>query len=154
MGTSIVPALRRALRLTLETAAPGVRVIAGPQITDDPSDVILVGVRDPYAFSPPPGIETTQAVATMATTRPRDEVVTVWLTVLVRAGDMDVDALYDRAFEHVAAIEAAVRALGIPFLAIPGAYAAEVGGMECTDDQDDYGAWVSVSFPITVKARI
>ena len=154
MATSTIPALRRALRAAAETALPGVRVIAGPQITDDPTDALLVGVRDPYAFSPPPGVTATQAIATMGRPRTRDESVTLWLTALVRSGDADVEDMYDRALAIVGAVESLVRELDVPILAVPGVWRAQVGDIECTDDQHDYGVWVAASFPVLFDSRI
>lgn len=157
MAGSQFPVVLAALVASAETAlaAEDVRVTYGIDITEDTSDFLMFGVDDPTSQSPAIG-SWSQEMATMATSRPRDETGTINCAAASANGDPDgLQTALEAAHGYVAAVEAFLRA--DPSLGLGGVPVAvvQIGGSGTPFlSQDEYGASAVVVFTVTYKIRI
>lgn len=152
MTSAAYPTVYAALVATLD-AALSVRVVDGYDVSDDPGDVVMVGVPSLASTSSISAGSFTQAVATLGTGRSRDEAGTINGVVLAWNGDGDASAARLAAFGYIASAESALRAdpaLGLTTFAY---LVVEIATGDVLEDKVD-GATCAISFTVTYKARI
>jgi hypothetical protein len=155
MTSAAFPTVIAALTTAATTALTGqpARVVRGFDLSDDPSDVVLIGVPSLTDVNAIAVGTFSQAVAPMGTTRPRDETGSINCVVMARNGQGDQGASCAAAFAYLALIEASLRTdpkLGVttfPYLV------AQMASGDVLEDQAD-GATTAIPFVVTYKARI
>lgn len=155
MSAAAFPVVIAALTTTADTALTGeaARVVRGYDLSDDPSDVVLIGVPSLADVNALAAGSFDQSPATMGTGRSRDETGTINCIVMARNGEGDQDAACTTAFSYLALIEAAVRAdpkLGVTSLSY---LVTQMSAASVLEDQVD-GATTALPFTVAYKARI
>jgi hypothetical protein len=156
VATAAFPTVIAALVSTADTAlaaTDAVRVVRGFDLSDDPSDVVLIGVPNLSDVNAISAGTFSQTQATMGTPRSRDETGTINCVVMARNGEGDQEAACAAAFGYLADIESAVRsdpALGVTAF---GYLVAEINSGDVLEDKVD-GATCALPFTVTYKARI
>lgn len=160
MTSAAFPTVIAAVLATAETSlADDVRVIRGQDLSQDPGDVVMVGVQDydattrgahPPIWDTPGSFE--QQFQTFGGNR--SEAGTVNGVVASRNGDSDIDAACSAVFDLIADLEAAVRedpSLGVTTL---GYLVCEMRAGDVRESLNSDGALAAISFTIQYKARI
>jgi hypothetical protein len=111
--TAAFPSVIAAIVSMATLAVAPARVTRGRDISDDPADVVMVGVRDLEADPDSPG-SFQQTMQTFGGNR--EEVGEVHGLIVAWNGQSDQDAACSTAFGYLAGIEAAVRARQDPGL--------------------------------------
>lgn len=147
------PVVYAALLSTAGTAfGATLRVVDGFDISDDPGDVMLLGVPSITDVNAITAGSFTQDPATLGTTRPRDETGTINGVVFAWNGDGNAATARSTAFGYLATLNAALRAT--PKLGTSLAYlVAQLSAGDVLEDKQD-GANCAVSFTVAYKARI
>lgn len=152
MTTVAYPLVYAAVLSFAESALPGVRVIDGYDTSEDPSDVILIGV---------PNITDTEAIAAgsfnqeqagFGANGPISETGSVNGIALAWNGDGDAAAARLVAVGFIATLGAAIRAnrsLGISGFDV----VAQLSSGEVAEDKVD-GATCAISFTVAYKANV
>jgi hypothetical protein len=155
VSTAAYPTVIAALVTTAQTAAAGAfRVVRGYDLSDDPSDVMLIGVPHIADVSTIAAGSITQKPAAMGTPRSRDEEGSIFGVVMARNGQGDQAAACNAAFAYLASLETAIRA--DPTLGTAATFKSLVAQFSAGDvfeDQID-GAATAVEFTVTYKARL
>jgi hypothetical protein len=144
MGTAAFPAVIAALVTVADTALPTVRVERSADVTNEESDVVIIGGDPAGDFQ--------QTMQTFGGNR--EEVGTVNGLIYARDGDGDQDITCVNAFDYLAAIEAAVRADKTLGLTQFDYVVAEFQAGEVTESPNDEGALTVITFGVTYKIRI
>lgn len=129
-----------------------VRVVRGRDLSDDPGDVVMVGVRDVTPVDWDTAGTFNQSMQTFG--GGREEVGLVYGLIFANDGDADQGAALDAACDHLAALEAAVREDPTLGLTQFDYVVAETQTGDITESQNDSGATAALSFAITYKIRI
>ena len=156
MTSAAYPTVYAALVTAIDNALT-VRVVDGYDISDDPGDVVMVGVPSLSSTTSIAAGSFSQVAATMGSTRTRDETGTINGVVMARNGDADATgAAADRtaAFGYVASIESALRT--DPSLGLMPTFQRVVVQMSTGDVLEDKtdGATCAISFTVAYVARI
>jgi hypothetical protein len=152
MATAAFPSVVTAVVSLAKQAAPLVRVVRGRDISNDPSDVVMVGLRDIEDAGWASAGTFRQTMQTFGGNR--EEVGEVNGLVVAQSGGADQDAACTRAFAHLALIEAAVRNGPTLGLTAFDYVVAEFQAGEVQEAQTDQGAASAVSFSVAYKIRI
>jgi len=165
MGTSVVPALIDALvTLSRANVPAGVNVFDGFGVTSDPSvsGVLMVGVDDPDTGDTANASSSGQSMATMATTRPRDQIGSVTCCAVAWNGNADQKAARDAAYGIVATVENFLRSDPTVGIGQPGRVVVQMGDddrlsqNQYSGDAEGVGGGCDaiVIFTVNFKARI
>lgn len=154
MTSAAFPTVIDALLATAAVAVSDARVVRGRDISNDPGNVVMIGVNDPTASGL--GWESTgeyeQAMQTFG--GKRQEIGRVNGLVIARNGDSDAAAALDTAFTMIAALEASIATtpnLGVTSLEY---LVAEMESGAVQESSNNEGASAALSFVVTYKARI
>lgn len=153
MTTAAYPTVYAALVATATTALPTVRVVDGYDVSEDPGDVLMIGVPSLTDTTAIAAGSFNQVIATMGTPRSREETGTINGVVLAWNGDADSSAARLAAFAILGDLEDALRA--DPSLGVT-AFARTVAQLETgavAEDKLD-GATCAISFTVIYAARI
>lgn len=154
MSSAAYPTVVTALVTAVTTAVgSSARVVRGFDLSDDPADVVLIGVPNPGDVNAIAAGSLNQSPATLGTPRSRDEEGSIYGVVMARNGQGDQAAACNAAFGYLASIESSLRtdpALGVTSFAY---LVAQLSIGDVFEDQVD-GATTAVSFTVTYKARI
>lgn len=153
MTSAAFPTVVAAVFTTATATLPSTRVVRGRDISNDPGDVLMVGVAAP---DDSPGWDDTgsyeQAMHTFA--GKRQEIGRVNCLAEARNGDGDPAAALAASFAMVAAFEASVAtspSLGVSSFDF---LVAEIESGTVRETLTDEGASAALSFVVTYKARI
>lgn len=154
MTSAAFPTVIAAVFTTATATLPGVRVVRGRDISNDPSDKIMVGVSDASSdgLSWEDAGSYEQAMHTFA--GKRQEIGRVNCVAVTWNGDSDQAAALNAACTMIAALEASVAtspSLGVSSFDF---LVAEVESGTVRELPSDEGASAALSFVITYKARI
>lgn len=152
MASAAFPSVIAAVVSLATTAVAPVRVTRGRDFSNDPDDVVMVGLGDVRETDWDSAGSFAQTMQTFAGAR--EEVGEVPGLVVASNGQGDADDACSTAFGYLASIEAAVRAAPALGLTSFDYVLAEFSAGEVTESQDDSGATTVVSFLITYKIRI
>lgn len=146
------PSVVSAIVSTATTAVAPVRVVRGRDFSNDPGDVVMVGIRDIEGDGFQSAGTFRQTMQTFGGNR--EEVGEVNGLVVAWNGQTDQDDACSTAFGYLALIEAAVRAA--PTLGLTGFdyVVAELTAGDVTESQNTAGAATALSFVISYKIRI
>jgi hypothetical protein len=152
MPSAAFPSVVAAVVSVAGSSMAPTRVTRGRDISNEPGDVVMVGVRDLADSGPADAGTFQQTMQTFGGNR--EEVGTVNGLVLARNGDADQDAACSTAFAHLATLEAAIRA--DPKLGLIGFdyVVAEMQAGDVQESQADYGASTTIAFTVSYKIRI
>lgn len=136
---------------TAEGALVSVRVVRGRDISGETGDVVAVGIQEVEADWSSAG-SLQQSIQTFGGNR--EEVGVVNGLVIAWNGNSDQDAACSAAFDHLAILEAAIRA--DPTLGLTGFdyVFVEWQSGDIQESQSDEGAKTALSFTIAYKIRI
>lgn len=151
MASAAFPSVIAAIVSTATTAVAPVRVTRGRDTSNDPGDVIQVGVQELEADVDSAGAFQ-QTMQTFGGSR--EEVGEVNSLIVAWNGQADADAACSTAFGYLALIEAAVRADKTLGLTSFDYVVAELSAGDVTESQNNAGATTAVVFVITYKIRI
>jgi hypothetical protein len=152
-NTAAFPSVVAAVVTVAEGAVlPDVRVVRGRDLTNEASDVVMVGLADVENTGWGSAGAFQQTMQTFGGNR--EEIGTVACQVVAWNGDADQDAACSTAFAHLAALEAAVRAAPALGLTVFDYVVAEFQAGEVMEAQTDLGASTAIGFTITYKIRI
>lgn len=152
MTSAAYPTVYAAL-VAVADAALSVRVVDGYDVSEDPGDVVMIGVPNITDVNAIAAGSFSQAVATMGTPRTREETGSINGVVLAWNGDGDSSAARLAAFAILADLEDALRtdpSLGLT--AFTRTVAQLETGAIAEDKQD--GATCAISFTVIYAARI
>lgn len=153
MSTTAFPSVIRGIVALGQAKITGARTVRGRDISDDPSDVVMVGVRDLELLGSADAAGSfQQSMQTFGGNR--QEVGAVNGIVSTFNGDADQDAALAAAFAHLAELEAAVRddpTLGLTAFEY---VVAELQAGDVSEVQTDMGAIAALSFSINYEIRI
>jgi hypothetical protein len=152
MTSAAFPTVIAAVVTTATATLPGVRVVRGRDISEDPSNVVMIGVGDPDDTGWDDTGAYTQTMQTFS--GKREERGQVNGLAVAWDGESDPTAALNAAFTMIAALEASVAtspALGVSSLEYLVAE-FESGGVQESLSAD--GASAALSFVITYQARI
>jgi hypothetical protein len=155
MASAAFPAVVSKVFSVSRTALPTLRVVRGVDITQDPGDVILIGIQGTEQAAGLDWASTGSFEQTMQRFGgPRQETGTVNCLAQAWNGDGDQDAACATAFGYIAAIESAVRT--DPTLGLTGYdfIVAEMQGGDVMESQSQGGALAAVAFVITYRIGI
>jgi hypothetical protein len=152
---TVIAALKSAAATALATpiTAGTVRVVRGYDLSNDPSDVVLVGVPNLSDVNSIVAGTFTQAPATMGTGRKRDETGTINCVVMARNGQGDQEAACTAAFGYLALIESALRTDPTIGVTAFDYLVVQMTSGDVLEDQVE-GATTALPFAVTYKARI
>lgn len=155
MTSAAYPTVIAALFATADEALSNdsFRVVRGYDLSDDPSDVMMIGVPSLSDVNSISAGSFSQEFATLGTPRSRDENGTINGVVMARNGQGDQQAATEAAFGYVAGLEAALRAdpaMGVTDFAY---LVAQMSTGDVAEDQVD-GATTAISFTVAYRARI
>ena len=157
--TSVVPDIIDGLVYVATAALPAARVIDGYDLSEDPSDMFMVGVDDPS--SPTwANVATSQAKWANATKQGRDESGEVTCAAISFNGNSDQQQARNTVYAMVNAVADAVRAnhtlaSGTYPNGIPGVWETNVGASsKLTQILNDDGAVALLVVTVDFKARI
>jgi hypothetical protein len=143
----------RAALVTTADNALSIRVSDGFDLSSDPGDVLMIAVPNLSDVNSITAGSFSQAMATMGSTRTRDEDGSINGVVMARNGQGDQALATSTAFGYIASLEAALRSdpsLGITSYVYLEAWMTSGDVLE---DQID-GATTAISFTVTYKARL
>jgi hypothetical protein len=152
MATAAFPSVISAVVSVADTALPAVRVVRGRDLTNDASDVVMVGLLNIEDAGWGSAGTFQQTMQTFGGNR--EEVGTVNGLIVAWNGQSDQDAACDTAFSYLAALEATVRADKTLGLTAFDYVVAEVDAGEVMEAQTELGAGAALSFSIAYKIRI
>jgi hypothetical protein len=151
-NTAAFPSVIAAIVTVAAGAVAPVRVVRGRDISNEASDVVMVGQQD---------IEDDGWVSAgsfeqfmQAFGGSRQETGEVNGLVVAYSGDTDQDAACDAAFAHFALLESAVRADKTLGLTVFDYVVAEIQAGEVKEAQTNLGAGVALTFTISYKIGI
>lgn len=151
MPSAAFPSVIAAVFSTAEQAITDARVVRGRDISDDPGDVVMVGIQSIDIGDWDSAGSFQQSMQTFGGNR--QELGSVNGLILARNGDSDQEAALSAAFDYLASLEAAVRA--DPTLGLAFEYTkAEMQAGDVTESQNDDGAAAVVAFAISYDIRI
>jgi hypothetical protein len=145
MASAAFPSVVTAIVSTAATALAPVRVVRGRDISNEPGDVVMVGTHDVEADQYDAG-SFQQGKQTFG--GGRMETGTVNGLVLAWNGQADQDLACSTAFDHLALLEAAVRADPTLGLTAYDDVVAELQAGDVTESQSSEGATTALSFTI------
>lgn len=153
MTSAAFPTVIAAVVTTATATLPGVRVVRGRDISNDPGDVVMVGVLEPDDTG---GWESAGSYEQAAQTfgGKRQEIGHVNGLAVAQNGDGDPAAALDAVFALIAALEASVAtnpSLGVSSFDF---LVAEMESGSVQELPSGDGASAALSFVITYKARI
>lgn len=146
------PTVVAAVFTTATATLPGVRVVRGRDNSDDPGDVVMIGVSDLEAAGWDDAGTHQQAMQTFG--GKREELGSVNGIVVAHNGDGDLAAADAAVFAMIAALEASVAttpSLGVSSLDY---LVAEMQSGAVQELPSTQGANAALSFVVTYKARI
>jgi hypothetical protein len=155
MPSAAFPAVTAAVFALGQSVLPGVRVIRGRDISQDPSDAVHVGILTPDESV---GLDWATAgrfdQEMQRFSGPRQETGTVNCLAKASNGDQDPTAAATQAFGYIAAIEAGLRA--DPTIGLTGYdfVVTEMQGGDVMEAQTDGGVIVAVAFAIAYRIGI
>lgn len=152
MANAAFPSVIAAVMTVAADALPFVSVVRGRDVSQESGDVVMVGVRDMLGDQWEAAGAFQQTMQTFGGNR--EEVGSVSCLVVAWNGNGDQDAASTAAFDHLAAIEAAVRADQTLGLTAFDYVVAEFEAGDVSESQNPQGAAVALSFSITYKIRI
>jgi hypothetical protein len=155
MAISVIPALIDALYEQATNALPDVLVKDGFGVTDDPGDVLMIGVDDPDSPSNASSASAEQAWPHTGIDLDRDE--TGYITCAATSWNGDGEAGQKAARDAVFAIADAVAALcrANPSLGVDGLLWTSYGTQaDLQQGQDSNGAIALLTFRIDYQARL
>lgn len=153
MTTAAYPTVYAALVSAAEAAITTARVVDGYDTSQDPGDVVMIGVPNIADTTAISAGSYSQSQAAMGTPRSRDETGSINGLVLAWNGDGDSSAARLAAFALVAELEDALRAdpaLGVDDFAY---LVTQMNTGDVLEDKED-GATCAISFTVTYAARI
>ncbi|MGD9693919.1 MAG: hypothetical protein AB7G17_14365 [Phycisphaerales bacterium] len=151
MATSVGPNLLKALIESATALLPGVLVLDGVGVTNDPGDYLMIGVDDPTK-PVPTAITSTEEFGAFGSTRPRFENGSVFMTAFSWNGDADQEAARDAVYAIAGVLSDSVRPND---LAVPGLMSLGFGeSSELRQAQTEYGAGAELSFSVKFQAQI
>lgn len=149
------PVVYAALHTLADSTLTDVRVVDGFDFSQDPGDVLLLGVPNITDATAIAAGSFDQDMATLGTTHPRDETGAINCVLMAWVGETDetsADAARTKAFGYLTELAVALRAA--PKLGTSLAYLkAQLGSGSIAEDKAA-GATCSVSFTVVYKARI
>lgn len=153
MTSAAYPTVYAALVSTVTAALDPVRVVDGFDTSNDPGDVVMIGVADPADVTAIAAGSISQVQATMGTPRTRDETGTINGVAMAWNGDGLPAEARAAAFALVAEVEAVLRA--DPALGVTAFQnlVSEFSTGSVLEDKED-GATCAISFTVAYKARI
>lgn len=152
MTSAAFPLVIAAVVTTATATLPGARVVRGRDYTNDPGDLLMVGVADPESGDWDSTGDYDQSMQTFG--GKRQEVGRVNCLAMTKDGNGDPAVALTSAFIMIAALEASVAtspSLGVSSLDY---LVAEVESGTVQESLSDEGASAALSFVITYKARI
>lgn len=150
---SATPAIIDALVAAARLALQDVLVYDGYGLSDDPGDILMVGVDDPDSVRPANAGESFHEWAAIGGSRTHDQQGTVTCAALAWSGDMDPKAVRDRAYAIVSEVAQILR--DTPALGVPSVAWCTLGQSETLSQNiDDAGCSALVVFSIRFRARI
>jgi hypothetical protein len=152
MTSAAFPTVIAAVVTTAAATLPGVRVTRGRDISQDPGDVVMIGVADPDRGDWEDAGAYQQTMQTFS--GKREERGQVNCLAVAWNGNSDQAAALASAFTMIAALEASVAtspALGVSSLEY---LVAEMESGNVQESLNDEGANAALSFVITYQARI
>ena len=154
MATSVIPALIDALYAQASSSLPTTRVLLGPGITNDPGDYLMVGVDDPNEDEDAVEVaDVTQEPMAFGSTRPRMEEGFIHMVARSRNGDSDLQAALDAVYATEEALATVLRTTDN--LGVAGVMNLGNGSrLQCTWNQDSYGAVATLRYDIAFRASI
>ena len=155
MASSAFPSVIAAVRSVAQSALTQVRVIRGRDVSDDWSDVVMVGVQQVDQVDQVGWDSAGDFRQTMQTFGGnREEVGTVYGLITASDGGGDNDATCSTAFGYLADLEASVRADPTLGLTTFDYVVAELRAGDVAETQNAQGVATTVSFAIDYKIRI
>jgi hypothetical protein len=151
MASAAFPSVIAAIVSVATAAVAPVRVSRGRDTSNDPGDVVQVGIQDLEADVDSAG-SFQQTMQTFGGAR--EEVGEVNCLIVAWNGQGDADASCDTAFGYLASIESAVRAAPALGLTAFDYVVAELSAGVVSESQNNAGATTAVTFVITYKIRI
>lgn len=155
MPSAAWPTVRAAVITVAEQALPSVRVIPCRDISENPDDVVMIGVQDISDVEDNDWASAGSFQQQMQSFGGnRQETGTVNGLILASNGQGDLDAAEAAVFEYLAAIEAAVRADPTLGLTQFDYVVAETQGGDVRESLSDRGAAAGLAFVINYAIRI
>lgn len=158
MATSRVPALIDALLAAAHAALDSneaVQVYDGYGVSGNSGDFLMIGVENPNSPDMAFSASSKQDVATLGTTRPRDENGSVLCAAYSWNGNANQKLARDTAYGYMAVIEAALRADPNMGIAAGGNFIAGMGDLQrLSQNQSESGADALLVFNVRFFARI
>lgn len=152
MASSAFPVVIGAVVTVARATVTGARVVRGRDISDGQDDVVMVGVRDAEASSFDSAGTFEQSMQSFGGNR--EEVGTVYGLVSSFDGGGNQDTALGRALDHLAGLEARVRADPTLGLTSFEYVVAQMHSGDVAEAQTDLGAISVLSFSIDYKVRI
>lgn len=152
MASTAWPAVVAAVMTVAERVVTPAIVVRGRDTSDEPGDVVMVGLLDPEQTGWVSAGTFQQTMQTFGGNR--EEVGSVNGLAVAWNGDGDQDAACSTAFAYLASIEGAVRADPTLGLTAFDYVVAELQAGDVMEAQSDLGAGAALSFTIAYKIRI
>lgn len=151
MSNSTVPATIRAIFAAVKVALPSASVIVGPGATEDPGDVILIGVSDPDENAYADAVAGAQHWNQLGGLR-RDEEFAVHCVAITSNGDGDALAAMDAVFALMGGVETAL--VNDPSLGKAVLYSMGITSFGLKFSVDTSGVAALIPFDVQCKARL
>jgi len=152
MTSAAFPTVIAAVVTTATATLPGVRVVRGRDFTNDPGDLVMIGVADPDGGEWESTGSYEQSPHTFG--GKRQEIGDINCLAVSRNGDGDPAAALAAVFTLIAAFEASIAGTPTLGLSSPEMTNVEMESGAVQESASDEGASAALSFVITYKARI
>lgn len=150
-ASALIPILEAVLAVAQDSVS--CRVTDGVDTSGNTSDVMMIGVDDPASYDNPVIGSSDQVVATLGSTRTRDETGTITCSVVASTGN-DLPAARAAISTYVGELEAALRADPQVGLAGYRRLVVEFGGINSLYQSALNDAAVVAIFSVTYIARL